>query len=36
MNEKKEKTVLEDVVRQLDKRENDCLPQVKLSIKEVG
>ena len=36
VDKKKEKAVLEEVVRELDKRENDFLPRVKLSIKEVG
>ena len=36
VDKKREKSVLEEVVRELDKRENDFLPQVQLSIKEVS
>ncbi|XP_028418102.1 inositol polyphosphate 5-phosphatase OCRL-1-like [Dendronephthya gigantea] len=35
VDKKREKVVLEEVVRELDKRENDFLPQVDLSIKEM-
>ncbi|CAB4015709.1 inositol polyphosphate 5-phosphatase OCRL-1 isoform X2 [Paramuricea clavata] len=35
VDKRREKSVLEEVVRELDKRENDFLPQVELNIKEL-
>ena len=35
VDKRREKAVLEEVVRELDKRENDFLPQVELNIKEL-